>query len=163
MFSCVTLSDSGTNQRGLEPTWRGVWDGDTPSYLPKDYHTANMDKVIVLLTDGVNEMYDNPPTGPSGGDYTAYGRLSENRIGTTNASQVNGMINTRMQNMCTTIKQQGIIIYTILVQTSDSNTISMFTNCASSPDKFFNATDNAKLSEAFKTISGQLSNLRLAQ
>ncbi len=48
--------------RVLSPEWRGLWGGDTPEELPLDYHTPNMHKVIILLTDGNNEWYDWPGT-----------------------------------------------------------------------------------------------------
>ena len=46
--------------RVLSPNWRGRWDGDLPDELPLDYETPNMEKVIILLTDGNNEWYDYP-------------------------------------------------------------------------------------------------------
>ncbi len=48
--------------RTLSPQWRGLWGGDTPDELPLDYHTANMHKVAILLTDGKNQWYDYPGT-----------------------------------------------------------------------------------------------------
>ena len=160
-----TFSNEGLvwGWRTLSQNWQGLWGGSTPAYLPKAYHTANMDKVLVLLTDGVNEMYDNPPTGPQSSDYTSYGRLGEGRLGTTVQSQVTTQINNRMTTMCNTIKAQGIIIYTILVQTNDTGTQDLFRNCASDPTKFFNSPDNATLTAAFQTIGQQLASLRLQQ
>ncbi|TAH33560.1 MAG: hypothetical protein EYC62_06635 [Alphaproteobacteria bacterium] len=151
--------------RVLSPRWQGLWGGTTPAYLPKAYQSENMDKVIVLLTDGVNEMYDNPPTGPQDSDYTSYGRLGEGRIGTTSRSQATSTINSRMAAMCQTIKNNHIIIYTILFQENDSATETLFRNCATSPysTHYFNSPDNASLSQAFQTIGQQLSNLRLQE
>ena len=158
-----TFSNEGLTWgwRTLSPTWQGLWGGATPNNLPMAYRSPNMDKVIVLLTDGVNEMYDNPPAGPQNSDYTSYGRLGEGRIGTTNKSQATTQINARMTTMCNSIKAQGIIIYTILVQENDSSTQTLFRNCATSPAHFFNTPDNASLSAAFSAIGQQLSNLRL--
>jgi hypothetical protein len=117
--------------------------GDTPDELPLDYHTNNMHKVVVLLTDGNNERYDWPGTSDSncgnkspclglpgknsyastkcnvyagyfpGADYTAYGRLNEGRLGTTSQSGANSILDDRMLEMCQTMKAQGIIIYTL--------------------------------------------------
>lgn len=149
--------------RVLSPRWQGLWGGSTPAYLPKQYREPRMDKVIVLLTDGVNEMYDNPPTGPLNSDHTAYGRLGDGRIGTTNASQVTTTINNRMLAMCSTIKQQGVIIYTIVFQENSTATQNLFRQCASDTSKFFNSPDNTTLQAAFRTIGSQLSNLRLQE
>jgi Flp pilus assembly protein TadG len=160
-----TFSNEGLvwGWRSISPLWRGLWGGNTPNNLPLEYESPNMDKVIVLLTDGVNEMYDNPPTGPQGSDYTAYGRLGEGRVGTTSRSQVTSTINARMLAMCSQLKQRKIIIYTILFQENDTNTQNLFRDCATSSAHFFNSPDNATLANAFKTIGQQLSNLRLQE
>ena len=42
--------------RVLSPRWRGLWGGDTPNTRPLDYDAADTDKVVVMLTDGNNEM-----------------------------------------------------------------------------------------------------------
>ncbi len=149
--------------RTLSPRWQGLWGGATPAYLPMAYQSANMDKVIVLLTDGVNEMYDNPPDGPQSSDYTSYGRLGEGRIGTTSRSQATTTINSRMSAMCTTIKNNYIKIYTIVFQENDAATQTLFRNCATDPNHYFNSPDAASLSQAFQTIGQQLSNLRLQE
>jgi Flp pilus assembly protein TadG len=44
--------------RVISPRWRGWWDGDLPDELPLDYEEQNMEKVVILLTDGNNEWYD---------------------------------------------------------------------------------------------------------
>jgi Flp pilus assembly protein TadG len=44
--------------RVLSPRWRGLWGGSTPSDMPLDYGTSQAEKVIVLLTDGNNEVHD---------------------------------------------------------------------------------------------------------
>ena len=46
--------------RVLSPRWRGLWDGDLPDELPLAYAEQNMEKVVILLTDGNNEWYDYP-------------------------------------------------------------------------------------------------------
>jgi hypothetical protein len=52
--------------RVLSPRWRGLWDGDLADEMPLDYDEPNMEKVVILLTDGNNEWYDWPgPDGPT--------------------------------------------------------------------------------------------------
>ena len=48
-----------------------------------------------------------------GADYTAYGRLNEGRLGTTNQAAANAVLDDRMLDMCETMKAEGIIIYTM--------------------------------------------------
>src|SRR6185369_831220 len=123
--------------RVLSPAWRGQWGSPTPATLPMDYNTALIDKVVVMLTDGVNQWYDYPdhPPGcdgiqncklPADADYTAYGRLSEKRLGTSVNATATTVINTRMTTLCTAMKQKGIIIYTIVLQENDTATQNLY-------------------------------------
>ncbi len=160
-----TMSNQGLvwGWHTISPRWQGLWGGDTPVYLPLDYYSENMDKVVVLMTDGVNELYDNPPAGPYGSDYTAYRRLNDAMLGTTNIGTARTTINTRMSTVCSNMKSQGIIIYTMVFQENNAATQTLFRNCATKPEYFFNAPDNATLTNAFREIGHQLSNLRLAE
>jgi hypothetical protein len=163
----------------LSPNWRGLW-GD-PN-MPLAYNTPYMKKVIVLMTDGNNEWYDwpdgvpgqTPPTAPPAGvpawtadgnaDFTAYGRLLTNTRGVSPAN-ITTTLNTWMSQMCTTIKQNGIIIYTILFNNSNSATATLFQNCASPgpPTHYFNSPTGTDLQNAFTQIGQELSSLRLSQ
>jgi Flp pilus assembly protein TadG len=161
----------------LSPNWQGLW--GTPT-LPLAYNTPYMRKVIVLMTDGNNEWYDfpdgvpgqTPPTAPPTGvpkwiadgdaDFTAYGRLLTNTR-TVSPANITTTLNTWMSQMCTTIKQNGIIIYTILFNNSNSATQTLFRNCASTPSDYFLSPTNADLQSAFNQIGQDLSTLRLSQ
>jgi Flp pilus assembly protein TadG len=180
--------------RVLSPRWRGFWDGDLPDELPLDYAEPNMEKVIILLTDGNNEWYDYPgitfkwggsgdnhytglpgaatyPTSPTnlsttwpGADYTAYGRLSEGRLGTTNTGVANGILDDRMLDMCETMKDQGIIIYTMTFGPApDAGTQQLYRDCATEPDMYMHAATAATLQQNFVTIADELSKLRIAE
>jgi Flp pilus assembly protein TadG len=151
--------------RTLSPDWRGLWGGDTPGELPLDYDEPLMDKVVVLLTDGVNEWYDWPdgqPNNPNA-DYTAYKRPSDGVLGTTNKSVGTTIVNNRMSQLCTSMKAQGILIYTITFQLSNTTTQNLFRSCATSPAHYYNSPSNADLEAAFVEIGNELTNLRLAE
>lgn len=178
--------------RVLSPTWQGRWGGDTPNDLPKDYGEPNSTKAIILLTDGENQWYDWPgktwsvdgethfsgipgsnrypgshddnfkATWP-GADYTAYGRLSEGRLGTTSNSAARSVINDRMLELCTSIKTQGVLIYTITFQLNAASTQQLYRNCASSTEFYFNSPSNSDLQQVFVQIADELSNLRIAE
>ena len=158
----------------ISPNWQGLWG---LVGLPQAYNTPHMRKVIVLMTDGNNLWNDwgggAPGAGPSpwvndgDTDYSAYGRLNQNLIGNVPNTQANATttINTRMSQMCTTIKQQGITIYTILFNHDNSvsaATQALFSACASTPSDYFLSATGADLQNAFSQIGGQLSNLRLS-
>jgi hypothetical protein len=195
--------------RVISPRWRGWWDGDLSDELPLDYETPNMEKVVILLTDGNNEWYDWPgpdsATVPNtasgncgetstvvplgglpgdnnargtsatstcgtlrstypGGDYNAYGRLSEGRLGTTSKSAAGAVLDDGMLEMCQTMKAEGIIIYTMTFGPSpDADTRELFETCATEPDMYFNAPSATALQQAFVQIADELSALRIAE
>jgi Flp pilus assembly protein TadG len=199
--------------RVLSPRWRTLWDDSAdPALLPLDYDEPNMEKVVILLTDGNNEWYDWmgpegssdaggncssdndglwPPRGLPGdnnskrtpcrdlrtafpgADYTGYARLSEGRLGTTNKGTAENLLDSRMLEMCTAMKnagkltpadKDGIIIYTITFGgTPNSGTQTLYRNCATTPDKYFHAPSESVLKQAFVQIADELSNLRIAE
>lgn len=151
----------------LSPRWRGLWGTSpwgtsTPDGLPLNYPGPRdfMSKVIVMMTDGDNNWFDYAR--PPAHDYTAYGRLTEARLGTSSGSAANTRINERMLALCTNIKAQGIRIYTITLGTSTA-TRSLYQQCASGPAYYFHAPSASDLRGAFREIGTQLGNLRLEQ
>lgn len=154
--------------RVLSPRWRGLWGGNTPADRPLDYNTVNSDKVIVLLTDGNNEVYDwpdhtpNSGKGPRGSDMTAYGRLLD--MGVSSIAAGNDLLDARMATLCTDIKREGIIIYAITFGAKpNAQTKLLFQTCATTPDYYFHAPDGATMKAVFKKVGRQLGNLRISR
>ncbi len=167
--------------RVLSPAWKNRWP-DVPPEHPVGYDETLWSKVVILLTDGNNEWYDwsgLPPgcagysssnchnstytTGlPEDGDYTAYGRLSERRLGPSavNIPTATTAIDDRMRLLCGAMKSNGIIIYTIVLQGGDQD---LYRECATSTHHAFYAAGTDELTSVFKQIGDQLANLRLAQ
>lgn len=151
--------------RALSPRWRGAWlnaDGTPiPAAYPLDYNLSYNNKVIVLMTDGQNGWNSN--------DDSAYGRLNANTMGAT-SSNATSTINTRMLNACTALKNAGVVIFTVTFGSVDATTRTRYTNCASPTgmaqfpgQKYFNAPSGDDLRNAFKSIAGQLTELRLVK
>lgn len=104
--------------------------------------------------------------GNNDADQTGYGRLNERRLGAgiTNNGQALPEINRRMTNLCTAIKARGITVYTVVFVANPSQAITdLYRGCASAPENYFPAPTRETLNAAFRTIAGQLANLRLAQ
>lgn len=137
--------------RVISPRWRGYWDG-SPGDLPLDYDTPLMDKVVIMLTDGENRF--------SSTNYSAYGRPAENRFGVYDQE---AELDTRMATTCEAMKAEGIILYTITFALNDNDTKTLYENCATSTDHYFDSPTNETLAQVFDIIAGQLTNLRLAQ
>jgi len=154
--------------RLLSPNWRAGstfsgWGGEMAtattvppqSYtgLPLNYNTPNMNKVVVLMTDGMNSS-------SSGGAYQGQSTPSNTQL--DNATLA----------ICTAMKNNGIIIYTIGFGTTDNPANSnsstyvdgtLLKACASKNSYYFLAPTNAELATAFQTIGSALSNLRVSQ
>lgn len=178
--------------RALSPNWQGLWGGDSPAELPLAYEAPSMEKVVILLTDGVNQWYDWPgdkwtvdgedhysglpgnnkyPGSHDdsfkgdwpGADYTAYGRLSEGRLGTTSNSGAKNEVNDRMLELCESMKAEDILLYTITFRLTDSSTRSLYEDCATTPEHYFDSPSNSDLQQVFVEIANELSNLRIAE
>jgi hypothetical protein len=118
-------------------------------------------KVMVLMTDGVNTIPTNNREFRS--EYTAYGYLSEARLGTTNGGQAEAAQNTRTALVCQRMKDQGIRIYTILLMENNNTVRNLMRNCATTPEMFFDTPSAAQLEGTFQAIANELSNLRLSK
>lgn len=155
--------------RTLSPRWRGLWGGATPSKLPLKYDAKLSKKVAILLTDGVNEWYDWPeglPGAPMAAkypdaDYTAYGRPSQNRLGTTSNANAPAIINSRILGLCQAMKDNGINIFTVTFQASNAALQAVYRSCASAPNQYFDSPTPGELQQVFRQIGSQISNLRL--
>lgn len=148
--------------RLLSPKWRGKWGGDmnktsekAPNGLPLDYHTEGMSKAAVIMTDGANTM--------SSSVYTAYGWLSDKKLGTSNSSKAVEELDTRLTTVCTAMKNAGIIVYTIAFNNPGDDIEELMKDCASQDAFYFNPPTPADLKKAFVMIGGSLSNLRVSK
>jgi uncharacterized protein YegL len=93
-----------------------------------------VDKVIILLTDGEN---------------------TENRWSTSTSS-----IDARTKKVCDNVKAAKIKLYTVRVINGNA---SLLQQCASKTDMYFNVTTATQLDGVFTAISKNLANLRIAK
>lgn len=145
---------------------------EAPFAQGQAWGTPNLTKAVIMMTDGVNQVYKltstsgaNKVNNAVNSDYTGYGRLDElGRVGSTSISGAKTIVDTRLANLCTAMKLKGIVIYTIIFTgTQDAATKAMYSACASDPSKFFDAPSQTDLKNAFTAIAVQLSNLRISQ
>ena len=133
-----SMQPSGnTNQAiGLQAGWMSLAGGG-PFTAPPEDPNYTYQKVIILLTDGLN---------------------TQDRW-YTNQSQIDA----RQEMTCNNIKATGITLYTIQVNTGGDPTSTLLQNCASSSDKFFLLTSASQIVTAFDQIGTNLSKLRVAK
>ena len=165
-------------RRLLAPEWRGAW-----GLLAQD-DDPNKKRVLVLLTDGVNNAYDDPGTYPGhfryrdrdrrtdyGSGYTGYGRsgtgaadegyLTERRLTgvTSNRDELTTLDDILIQ-ACDLAKDDGITVFTVSAvpagHPKETHLADQLVACASSETHaFIQNNDAAAMEEAFREI-GQL-------
>ncbi len=81
-----------------------------------------------------------------------------------NCNATNGQAYTQARTLCTNMKTKGIEVYTVGFKLGGNQTsIDTLSQCASSPDKFFNADDGITLKSAFEAIALQIAKISLSQ
>jgi hypothetical protein len=103
-------------------------------------------KIIILMSDGLNTQNRWYP--------------SQN----PNANVDNRMSNTNnTAGTCKNIKDAGITIYAVQVNTGGDPVSTLLQNCASSADKFFHLTSANQMVATFNQIGTNLAKLRIAK
>lgn len=127
----------------LSPNFTSVWDTETANQA-KAYDTKELVKVAVLMTDGEFNYS------------TCKGLSSGTLCNATNTY-------TQAQAICTAMKAQKIVIYTVGLELTNDDAETFLTNCASSPAYAHLAADTDELKVAFRKISASISKLRLSK
>jgi hypothetical protein len=160
-------SGGGTvTSEGLAWGWRTI-SPNAPFAQGAPYGGAGK-KYIVLMTDGINSLVENRPSGSNEllSEYTAYGYLNQaNRMTDypITFSKAETFLNTRMNEVCANAKAKGISIFTILFRETNTTIANLLKACASSPAQALKASDAASLNAAFSNIASQLNTLRLSK
>ena len=128
------------------------------------YNTENLQKVIVLMTDGDNTMNDSGNANDSW--YHGYGYIWQNRLGTTSTDpNVRAdKLDDRLKALCTNIKNANIIVYAVGVGVS-ANAKGALQTCAQNSGGLYydvNST-GSNLDAAFSAIAGSIENLRISR
>jgi uncharacterized protein YegL len=116
---------------GMQMAWQTLSD-HAPFMAPAP--AADLDKVIILLTDGQN---------------------TQNRW-----SQSTSSIDARTEKVCANIKAANIKLYTVRV--IDGNA-TLLKNCATKPEMYYDVDQAVELNTVFSSIAQNLANLRLAK
>jgi|RhiMethySRZTD1v2_1073278.scaffolds.fasta_scaffold28870_4 Flp pilus assembly protein TadG len=116
---------------GLQLAWQSV-SPVAPFNAPAP--APDLDKVIILLTDGDN---------------------TQNRWSSTQS-----VIDARTDKVCTNAKADNIKIYTIRVINGNA---SLLKSCATKPDMYYEVAQATQLNSVFTAIAQNLANLRIAK
>lgn len=125
----------------ISPRWRGFWNhssasAELPSPLPLNYNVANMNKVVILLTDG--EIVDSPQAKVTQG----YSRLN---------------------TICNRMKNNNIVVYPITLHVTNMQARNAMRACATSNQHYFHVPPGGSLDKVFEQIADSLANLRISR
>jgi Flp pilus assembly protein TadG len=138
--------DGSTNQPiGLVWGWQSLVGGG-PFTVPAEDPNYQYQKVIILLSDGLNTQD------------RWYGNGSD-----TSTQVDHRMYDANGNGTCANIKAAGITVYTIQVNTGGDPTSTLLQNCASDSTKFFLLTTANQIVTTFNAIGTNLTQLRIAQ
>jgi Flp pilus assembly protein TadG len=116
---------------GLQMAWQAVT-AAAPFNAPA--HASDLEKVLVVLTDGDN---------------------TQNRWTTSGSS-----IDARTEKVCQNAKAANIKLYTVRVINGDA---ALLKGCATKPAMYYDVQEASQLNAAFGSIAQNLANLRLAK
>ena len=123
------------------------------------YDASNTRKVIVVLTDGQNNVgsYD---ANKLKGSYSAYGPTAYQHLGT---GYPGNKLDDKLEDVCVNVKSKGILIYSITFELNDGQTKDLMRDCATREDMYFDSPSGAALQDAFEQIAIGLQSLQLTK
>ncbi len=140
-ISAMTTSGDTYVPSGLAWGWRVLSKADPFAEAAADNGSnKKIHRYLVLMTDGANTRSPNYP------DHNG-----------SNASQSNDLTT----ELCNNVKAEGIRVFTIAFEVSDSTIKSLLESCASRTTDFYDATSSSKLMAAFKNIGDSMTQIRL--
>ncbi len=159
---------------GMAWGWR-VLSPTAPFTEGTSYDDGDWQKAVVLMTDGENTM-SNVAT-HWGSSPSAYGYEIEQRMGngvnnaddgnSNNfvASSMRDHVDEKLLRICRRMKQEGILVYTIVFGLNNTNLEQVFKSCATSPTApyYYKAPTGAQLEAAFGNIAQDLVNLHVSR
>ncbi len=171
-------ADGYTNiATGLAWGWRMLTPEEPYTARPFDQETK---KFIILLTDGKQET-GSASSGPRHNEtyYTAYGYAAKGHLGNVNGNESVAVLDEKVRTLCE--KAKGLVgddpdapgatydstrevkIFTITFQLNNTATETLFRNCATTPQMYYNSPDNATLQTTFQEIANELIKLSLTK
>ncbi len=149
LVSLMSPNGSTNQPIGLVWGWQSLVGGGPFPAAPAFDPNYTYNQVIILLSDGLNTQdrwY---------GDGMNTSTQVDNRMYYQSGSTVSGT--------CKNIKDQGITIYTVQVNTGGDPTSVLLQNCATDSSKFFLLTSSSEIVTTFQQIGTALANLHLSK
>ena len=160
-IDAYTAAGSTAGHIGLASAWYMVspnfgylW-GDAAS-RPAAYGTRELIKVVILMTDG--EFNTAHADGVLSND-SGFG----NNDLQINKNATNGSSHNQAVSLCSAIKQQGIILYTVGFNLNSQNARNLMQTCATSTTHAYLPSSGTALRDAFRAIAQEINSLRISR
>ncbi len=156
------IASGQTNiMEGVMWGWR-ILSPEEPFTEGRPYDDNDNRKVMILMTDGANTITGRNNQNMS--RYSAFGFSKHGRLRSPTSSSwaLRTAMNGKTSEACTNAKAQGIIIYTIAFNISDSGTLALLNSCATSASRAFDIDDGNALLAVFEAIAGEINKLRIS-
>ncbi len=145
----------------LSPNFASLWPAAS---RPVAYDTPETLKIAVLMTDGeFNIAYCNGVISRDSGWDPVYGLVVRDRD-RINCDATNGGPFQQARQLCTAMKQAGVVVYTVGFAISPNGEASrVLRDCASEPSYAHLAQNGQELNSAFRAIGDAIGRLRLTR
>ncbi|MGL4729424.1 MAG: hypothetical protein ACRCWO_11790 [Bosea sp. (in: a-proteobacteria)] len=120
-------------------------------------------KFLVIMSDGENEIGDNPGSEATISHYNAYGYMRYGRFQTENYQVVQTYLDNRLRLVCENAKNAGLTVMTVYFRDNNQGARNLLRNCASEGKFFYQATNTAMLNSAFQQIAAEIGKIRITK
>ncbi|WAX97298.1 pilus assembly protein [Aminobacter sp. NyZ550] len=150
---------SGTNvSEGLAWGYRVLSPG-APFTEGDAFKAADTSKVVVVFTDGENNVFGAAKETINRSDYGSYSYLDTGRMGALDRAGALKKVNEATKTVCADLKKQDVIVYTVVLGADTPANRDLYSTCATGPGYYFPTKNIAELKAAFQTIANSISPL----
>jgi Flp pilus assembly protein TadG len=155
----IHWNGSGTNvSEGLAWGMR-VLSPNPPYTQGAPFNDETVSKVVVVFTDGENQVFGASGATINKSDYGSYGFLDEGRFGTTDRGKALTQVNSWTLDMCSSLKKERVEIFTVLLGADTAANRVLYSACASQPSNYYPTTDVSQLQAVFMKIGAAVTKL----
>ncbi|XIK09113.1 vWA domain-containing protein [Mesorhizobium sp. AaZ16] len=150
---------SGTNvSEGLAWGMRVLSPGE-PYTQGNPFDAKETTKMVVVFTDGDNNVFGAANALINKSDYGSYNFLDTGRMGTTNRNTALDNVNKLTLGACTSLKDKDVRIFTVVLGADSQKNRDLYSACATSTADYYPTKNPEQLKAAFKQISYSISQL----
>jgi len=157
----IYWNGSGTNvAEGLAWGMR-VLSPEEPYTGGSPFKQEDVSKVVVVFTDGENNVFGASSEGINKSDYGSYSFVDQGRMGSTNRNTALTNVNTYTLAVCTALKAQDVRVFTVLLGADTAANRTLYSKCASNPSDYYPTSDVSTLEATFKKIGAAVASLQM--